>query len=45
MTRKLVTIKTITDIQSIPNAYAIEVVTVDHGWKVVVKKRGQLFHQ
>lgn len=38
MTRKLVTIKTITDIQPIPDADAIEVATVDHGWKVVVKK-------
>lgn len=38
MTRKLVTIKTITDIQPIPDANAIEVATVDHGWKVVVKK-------
>jgi RNA ligase (TIGR02306 family) len=38
MTRKLVTIKTITDISPIPDADAIDVVTVDHGWKVVVKK-------
>ena len=38
MTRKLVTVKTITDISPIPDADAIEVVTVDHGWKVVVKK-------
>lgn len=36
--RKLVTIKTITNIEPIPDADAIEVVTVDHGWKVVVKK-------
>lgn len=38
MTRKLVTIKTITNIEPIPDADAIEVATVDHGWKVVVKK-------
>ena len=36
--RKLVTIKTITNIQPIPEADLIEVVTVDHGWKVVVRK-------
>lgn len=36
--RKLVTIKTITDIQPIPEADAIDVATVNHGWKVVVKK-------
>lgn len=38
MTRKLVTVKTITNISPIPGADVIEVVTVDHGWKVVVKK-------
>lgn len=36
--RKLATIKTVTDIQPIENADAIEVATVDKGWKVVVKK-------
>jgi RNA ligase (TIGR02306 family) len=36
--RKLVTIKTITNIQPIPEADAIDVATVNHGWKVVVKK-------
>ena len=36
--RKLVSIRTITDIQPIPDADAIDVATVDDGWKVVVKK-------
>lgn len=35
--RKLVTIRTVSDIQPIPNADNIEVITVD-GWKVVSKK-------
>ena len=37
MTRKLVTIREISNIQPIPDADAIEVATVG-GWKVVVKK-------
>lgn len=37
MSRKLATVRRITDIQPIPNADAIQVATVD-GWKVVVKK-------
>lgn len=37
MTRKLVTIRTISALNPIPGADAIEVATVD-GWKVVVKK-------
>lgn len=36
MSRKLATVRRITDIQPIPNADAIQVATVD-GWKVVVK--------
>lgn len=36
--RKLVSIRTITDVKPIPDADRIEVATVDHGWKVVVRK-------
>jgi hypothetical protein len=36
--RELVSIKTITDIQPIPEADRIETATIDNGWKVVVKK-------
>lgn len=35
--RKLVTIRQISEIKPITNAYAIEVIVVD-GWEVVVKK-------
>jgi RNA ligase (TIGR02306 family) len=37
--RQLVSIKTVTDIQPIPEADRIEVATIDGGWKVVVKKQ------
>ena len=36
--RELVSIKTITDLQPIPEADRIETATIDNGWKVVVKK-------
>ena len=36
--RNLVSIKTITDVNPIPNADTIECVTIDGGWKVVSKK-------
>lgn len=37
--RQLVSIKTITDLQPIPEADRIETATIDGGWKVVVKKQ------
>lgn len=36
--RKLVTIRSITNVQSIPNADNIQVATIENGWNVVVKK-------
>ena len=36
--RKLVSIRTITAIEAIPNADAIVLATIDDGWRVVVKK-------
>jgi RNA ligase (TIGR02306 family) len=36
--RNLVSIKTITDVNPIPNADMIECITIDGGWKVVSKK-------
>ena len=38
MTRKLATIKTITNLSAIKNADAIELAEINSGWKVVVKK-------